>query len=143
MKLQLPTLNPVLKHLGVLVALCSLGFVSGALAQQQTPAGAPQPNYGGVPQQNYPGAPPPNYSGSLMPDYSAVADPQNAPPGSAAGPFVVYPSIAITEGYNDNVTLTQNNQIKSAVTIVSPAIIAEAKGASTTFNIGYFGAFTR
>lgn len=130
-----------LSQLGL--AACCVAMAATAIAQQQTPVGGAQPSYGGIAAPNYPGAPQPNYSGSLMPDYSAVADPVNASPGTTAGPFVVYPSIAVTEGYNDNVTLRQNNQIKSAVTVIAPALVAEVKGASTTFNLGYFGAFTR
>jgi len=72
-----------------------------------------------------------------------VADPANSPGGMNAGPFVVYPSIAVTEAFNDNVTLSQNNRIRSALTLISPALLAEVKGASTTFSLGYVGTYAR
>jgi len=72
---------------------------------------------------------------------------QQAPAPSAAGvrldPFVLYPSLSVAEGYNDNVTLAPNNQVKSAVTIIAPAILAELKGSTTAYRLGYNGQYGR
>ncbi|HEY4373244.1 MAG TPA: outer membrane beta-barrel protein, partial [Burkholderiales bacterium] len=78
-------------------------------------------------------------------DDGAVEAPQG--PKGAAGvrldPFVIYPSVSLGEGYNDNVALTQNNHIHSAVTVLSPALLAELKGARTDFRLGYVGTYGR
>lgn len=115
----------------------------GAWAQQQLPAGAVQPAIGGFSPSPSATAAQPVYMAGSQPDYAAVSDTANAPPGMNAGPFVVYPSIAVSEAYNDNVTLSQGNKTSSALTVISPAILAELKGASTSFNLGYVGTFGR
>jgi hypothetical protein len=63
--------------------------------------------------------------------------------GNAAGvrldPFVLYPAVSVFEGYNDNVTLSNSNRVTSAVTVLSPALLAELKGASTAYRLSYVG----
>ncbi len=59
--------------------------------------------------------------------------------GVRLDPFVVYPSAQLAEGYNDNVTLANSGQIRSAVTILSPALLAELKGDATAYRLGYTG----
>lgn len=96
-------------------------FSAGAGAQQYAPApGA------GTPEQ---------------------ASQAQGPQGGATGagvrldPFVLYPGVSLSEGYNDNVALTQTNHISSAVTVLSPALLAELKGARSTFRLGYLGTY--
>jgi hypothetical protein len=124
-------------------ALALLLGASGAHAQQQVPAGLPQPAFGGFAQSTPNAAPQPIYANGAQPDYASSTDAANLPTGMNAGPFVVYPSIAVSESFNDNVLLSQTNRVRSAVTVISPALLAEIKGAATTFNIGYVGNFTR
>jgi hypothetical protein len=126
-------------RLAVVLVLASCG----AYAQQQVPAGLPQPAFGGFGQATPNAAPQPIYSNGAQPDYAATTDSANLPSGLNAGPFVVYPSIAVSESYNDNVLMSQTNRVHSAVTVISPALLAEIKSASTTFNIGYVGNFAR
>ena len=75
----------------------------------------------------------------------AVAPSPAAPTTGGAGirldPFVIYPSVSLAEGYNDNVGLSSANRVSSAVTILSPAVLAELKGASTAYRIGYTGTY--
>lgn len=63
--------------------------------------------------------------------------------GVRLDPFVVYPSAQLAEGYNDNVTLANSGQIRSAVTILSPALLAELKGDATAYRLGYTGTYGR
>jgi hypothetical protein len=63
--------------------------------------------------------------------------------GNAAGvkldPFVLYPAVTVYEGYNDNVTLANTNRVTSAITVLSPALLAELKGGTTAFRASYLG----
>jgi hypothetical protein len=79
------------------------------------------------------------------------AQPAGQQPGTGTGgggsgaagvrlePFVLYPAVTVLEGYNDNVTLTNNNRVTSAVTVLSPALLAELKGSTTAYRLSYLG----
>ena len=76
--------------------------------------------------------------GVLPPDLGGAQQTSGAA-GVRLDPFVLYPSVSLVEGYNDNLTLSNNNQVKSAVTILSPALLAELKGDSSTYRLSYIG----
>lgn len=113
------------RSLGFLDCLrfCAFFALSGAAAAQQY---APAPAEG-------------------TPEEPGMQGPQGAKGASGIrlDPFVIYPSVSLGEGYNDNVALSQNNHIHSAITVLSPALLAEIKGATTAFRLGYQGTFGR
>ena len=56
---------------------------------------------------------------------------------------MLYPSVTLAEGYNDNVGLSNANRTKSAVTVLAPAILAELKGSNTAYRLSYNGQYGR
>lgn len=106
-----------------LVISCSLCFAGGVAYGQQY---APAPGTGA----------------------SGESDAGQGSGGSGAAgirlePFVLYPSVTVKEGYTDNLTYQNTNRLASALTVVSPALLAELKGSTTTVRLAYLGTFGR
>lgn len=62
--------------------------------------------------------------------------PEVDPLGVHAGAFFVYPSLGISETFDDNVFATQNNEQEDFITIVSPTVSAESTWSVHELNLG-------
>ena len=67
--------------------------------------------------------------------------PQNVQLGES--PFYLTPYVGFTAGYDDNVVLSSVNERTSALYILSPGLILEARDASKVFRSSYQGQYAR
>ena len=57
------------------------------------------------------------------------------------GPVAAYPGLDFRAGYNDNLHLTNTNQVSSPITIISPYVKLETKAGGNVFDVLYRGNF--
>lgn len=62
---------------------------------------------------------------------------QDSAGGIAAGAFTIHPTIGLTYGHDDNVTLANRPRVSSDFTILAPAIQLVASGATSQFVLRY------
>lgn len=62
--------------------------------------------------------------------------PEVDPLGVHAGAFFVYPSLGVSESYDDNVFATQTNEQEDFVTVIAPAVRAESTWSVHELNLG-------
>ena len=56
------------------------------------------------------------------------------PLGIRAGPFLIYPSLNVSEAYNDNVFATDNDTDDDFITLISPQLRAESNFSRHSLN---------
>ena len=72
----------------------------------------------------------------------SVSTSEGRGPGSIQlGPVAAYPGLDFRAGYNDNLHLTNTNQVSSPNTIISPYVKLETKDGGNVFDVLYRGNF--
>ncbi|MBN2467640.1 MAG: outer membrane beta-barrel protein [Deltaproteobacteria bacterium] len=73
----------------------------------------------------------------LVPTLALAAQPEERPGNIHIGNLKIYPSVAITEEYTDNVFLESSGESGSAITTVSPGIMLQLPLRSHLFQLDY------